>query len=391
LAIDSLQHGATTDQFWAVVQRLLAFDEPVRTSAQIRKILSKSRKPGEQSTTFSLSEQLASAFATTGVDRITNRLFTALFSQRMAQKIRDIAWDVWAAKQHGLTELADLDDFELEFVRFACAKGLCDSALKWCLALLRANLPWHTLKSKGPWVGDSRAATIRSLLSSFERVSLDSFSQLFLQCDSIFSQSVQTHRADLPGNFLPAGILLVEGTTEMILFPHIASRLGARLESCGLMLLAAGGANQVCKRFMQLKEVVAVPIACVLDADAVEQSEMIGDGLRERDQLHVLKVGEVEDTFSVSLFTDLLNQYLHGSLASAASINVEEFARHASGKRNTQAAHKLLRQRASIDFNKVEFAKLAVQRIRSERDIPEELRYIVRAIVDGLSGAADVR
>jgi hypothetical protein len=351
--------------------------------AQIRKTSARWRNPANVAGAEATLPTEKSQFA-------ADRIFTALFTIETALKIRGTHWDAWARQFKDVTSAQDcIDDFEQEFARYASACGASAAAFRWCLSVLRMNLPWHVLATAGSWADDSRATMVANLLDAINRSPCLTTSRTLLYSAPIFQQYVSQHRFELPGNFLPQGILLVEGTTEAILFPCAAFCLGASFESCGLLLWAAGGANQVVKRFMQLKEMVVIPIACVLDADAAEQAQVIRDGLREHDQLHVLQQGEVEDAFSARLFTELLNQYLHASLASSEPIKLEEFVRLSRGQRKTSVAHQLLRQRASLDFDKVQFAKLAARRFKTESDIPEELRYIVRAIVDGLSGAAD--
>lgn len=383
MPIDASSNGANAELFWAIAQRLFSFDDPARTLAQIRKTCARWRTPANAA--------IAEASAPTAKRQlVADRVFTALFSIETALKIRGIHWDAWARQSQDLAWAQDcIDDFERDFALYASARGASEATLRWCLGILRMNLPWHVLAGAGSWADDARAAMVANLLDAIINSPCLTISETLLNCAPLFQQYVFQHRCELPVNFLPHGILLVEGTTEAILFPRAASCLGTSFESCGLLLLAAGGANQVVKRFMQLKEMVVMPIACALDADAAEQAQVIRDGLREHDQLHVLQQGEVEDAFSARLFTELLNQYLHASLASSDAIKLDEFVRLSRGQRKTRVAHQLLRQRASIDFDKVQFAKLAAQRFKSESDIPEELRYIVRAIVEGLSGAAD--
>jgi hypothetical protein len=383
LPIDASSNGANAELFWAIAQRLFSFDDPARTLAQIRKTCARWRTPSNAARVEVSVPAGKSQF-------VADRIFTALFTLETALKIRGTHWDAWACQNQDLALSQDcIDDFEQDFAFYASARGAGQATLRWCLSVLRMNLPWHALAGAGSWADDARAAMVANLLDAINGSSCLTIRESLFNCTPLFQQYVLQHRCELPVNFLPQGILLVEGTTEAILFPRAASCLGTSFESCGLLLLAAGGANQVVKRFMQLKEMVVMPIACALDADAAEQAQVIRDGLREHDQLHVLQHGEVEDAFSARLFTELLNQYLQASLASSDAIKLDEFVRLSRGQRKTRAAHQLLRQRASIDFDKVQFAKLAAQRFQSESDIPEELRYIVRAIAEGLSGAAD--
>jgi hypothetical protein len=150
------------------------------------------------------------------------------------------------------------------------------------------------------------------------------------------------------------------------------------------MLLAAGGAKQVSKRFFQLRDIVSVPLFCVLDRDAVEQSELIRDALRDFDQLHVLADGEIEDAFEPKFFASVLNNYLNAKLASAEPIAASELAPDRQGRGRTATARHILRQRASLDFDKVEFAQLARDQLRTAGDIPAELRHIIGTIMAGL-------
>src|SRR5262249_52425244 len=117
-------------------------------------------------------------------------------------------------------------------------------------------------------------------------------------------------RKRLPGTFLPDLLLLVEGPTDALLIPHLAGCLSVDFDSLGVMVLPAGGSNQVLRRFLDLRDLISIPIVVVVDSDAGQQAEVLADALRDNDRLHVLKSGEIEDVFADEVLVDLVNEHL---------------------------------------------------------------------------------
>ena len=95
--------------------------------------------------------------------------------------------------------------------------------------------------------------------------------------------------------------------------------------------------------------------------------------------MFILSEGEIEDTLETEVFLDALNEYLNRSLASVSQIEYDELALHRA-LRKTELAARILRKRASLNFNKVDFAKIVANRIDDAARIPLELSLILETI-----------
>ncbi len=175
-------------------------------------------------------------------------------------------------------------------------------------------------------------------------------------------------------------IILAEGVTEIILLPWLAKNNGLDLNAAGVMLLSAGGANQVVKKYFQLKETVAIPIFCLLDHDAQVQANEIKGVLRSRDNLYVLESGEIEDLFKLESLISLLNAYLvdlpHIS-GYSSPISSEDFL---SNSNRSTVLDKLWRERDLGKFDKVGFAKFVADSPCHAQEISLDGRMLLESI-----------
>lgn len=164
----------------------------------------------------------------------------------------------------------------------------------------------------------------------------------------------------------PRLILLVEGNSELIFLPGAAEKLGFRLDDLGVALISSGGARQVVKRFLFLRELVSLPVVALLDEDAVEEIGIIEESLRDIDHLKVVEGGELEDCFSYEFLLFALNEQLqlHGQVLSQMPFYMPR-----EGPRKACLA-RLFRERGLGDFDKLEFAQVARRSLRSSADVP---------------------
>jgi hypothetical protein len=176
-----------------------------------------------------------------------------------------------------------------------------------------------------------------------------------------FQKALKQWRNNLPGHSLPELIVLVEGPTEIILLPLLALRLGIDLNALGAMLIAAGGANQVAKKYAQLKEIVAIPIFCLLDRDAEQQKNLIAGQLRSEDYLYTLKEGEIEDLIRMDSFVPLINRYLVTGQYGALGLEPVQESDFEPGLSRTAVLERLWRQRNLGKFDKVGFARFIAE------------------------------
>jgi len=102
-------------------------------------------------------------------------------------------------------------------------------------------------------------------------------------------------------------VVLAEGITEEILLPKFAQILGYDFDSNGVVVIPAGGKNQVAKEYIKLRERLNVPVVILLDADATEVANKISNKLRENDSLILIEKGEFEDILPFSLLKEAIN------------------------------------------------------------------------------------
>lgn len=197
--------------------------------------------------------------------------------------------------------------------------------------------------------------------------------------------------AALRENFRPSLIVLVEGQSELIVLPHFARLVGEPLESIGALVIASGGAKQVARRYLTMKDVLKIPIVCVFDGDAQDSAAVIEEALRDCDRLFCLEAGELEDCYSYEQLLKILARQLalKGQGLSGDAVNIPR-----QGPRK-QALNKLFRSRGLGDFDKIEFAKSTVSLTRSREDVPEEITRVIAFVARTsqqfcTNGAADI-
>lgn len=105
-------------------------------------------------------------------------------------------------------------------------------------------------------------------------------------------------------------ILLCEGETEKILLPQILKLYNIELDEKGILLIAAGGKNQVVRKFYSMLEDTKLPFFVLLDKDGLELNSVINSKLRSKDKLYLLNSGEFEDLIPVELLEKVIN-YTH--------------------------------------------------------------------------------
>ncbi len=145
------------------------------------------------------------------------------------------------------------------------------------------------------------------------------------------------------------------------------------------MIVSAGGAKQVAKRYLLLRDLVAIPIVCIFDRDAEEQAALITDTIRDCDRLFVLQAGEIEDTFNSKSFARHLNRYLEvfpGSVQPVLEGDVP------SGVSRKAILAKLWKARKLGDFDKIAFAESVARGLDTAGDVPSEFVQILRFLAE---------
>jgi hypothetical protein len=184
--------------------------------------------------------------------------------------------------------------------------------------------------------------------------------------------------AAIKGHLRPAIIVLVEGQSELIVLPHFARLKGEPLESLGALVIASGGAKQVARRYLTMKDVLNIPIVCVFDGDAEDSSILIEEALRDCDRLCCLEAKELEDCYSYEQLLKILQRQLAqtGQALTSESLDIPK-----EGPRK-EALNKLFRSCGLGDFDKIEFAKSTVSLARSKEDVPDDMSKVIEDVAE---------
>jgi hypothetical protein len=385
----------SVDEFWTMLQRYITFEEPSSRWARLRKAMNKSAEkslshkvlaklnPVEQDYLFaSLYGSANPQFAQ------INRAFNLILAQMELAKFQKITFEIWSVGVKDFYEQAMQPDFgELKELTDAIAvrDRLSPAQRLWLLHSAVAVPDWQCLRQVGPWSEDLRARAINNTFAAFapeqmaSQRSVPEFLLAFEALSKAFAEQERLLRPELPASFLPSRILLVEGPTEQIVIPHLAQCLNLSLSERGIMLVPAGGANQVMRRYLNFREVVAIPIDCVLDGDVAHHAESISEHLRDQDHLYTLSSGEIEEVFSREQLTQIANAYLetHKEGSIQPVILDSDWQDDVSKK---DALERLWRKRGLGSFDKIGFAHAVAKSIRRPAQVPAEMKEIIERI-----------
>lgn len=167
-------------------------------------------------------------------------------------------------------------------------------------------------------------------------------------------------------------VVLVEGATEEILLPKFAKAMGVDFEKEGILIIAAGGKNQVAKAYLEHKYTMNLPIVILLDADAQEQADDIEKVIRDKDKIHLIAKGEFEDILGLKLILKALNkEFKNTAKVVTADLKMD--------LPMTATLYELYKIKGFGDFKKVEFAKVIAENIDSDNDVSSELRVLINS------------
>ena len=105
-------------------------------------------------------------------------------------------------------------------------------------------------------------------------------------------------------------IILCEGQTEYTLLDTIFKLFNIDINKLGYIPIAAGGKNQVARKYYKMQEYTKTPFFILLDKDAYSIKELIEPKLRKCDTLCLLKCGEFEDLIPKNILQKTIN-YIH--------------------------------------------------------------------------------
>jgi hypothetical protein len=380
------------DQVWACFQRCLSFEDPQGRWERLQNLISKQLHdetlkvrdfPGLPlefqdhlfSTVYGFNGTNPSdlAFGNASV------LLNVIFALEDIDNFEQIAFDSWkiSLNEQRSKEISRMfpsspDDTSIR--QLAKDMDLSEAQHIWLQHARRAVPNWSLLFNSGPWSNDSRVIFICEQLREFKNASL--WPKDFLAARAAFRTALAANRNELPGHFLPEVILLVEGETESILLPHFANLLGFDFSTMGVMLMSAGGARQVARRYFELRDVVTMPMVLCVDADAGEEIEVAKEALRDGDRLHIWKDGEIEDTLETQVLVQQLNAFLQ-STGAPGTVSPNDFP---AGQRRTVLLNKLWRARGLGNFDKIGFAEIIATNVKSRDDVPPDVVHALKML-----------
>ena len=367
--------------------RLISAEEPISRFAQLRKLaLKQINDKKEKPQTFQNAQKLASTInylfgsgknndIEVGCDQIIS-LIVALDDLRL---FRTQAFELW---RRGLLE-DDSQAFQAAALPAIVnilreRHKLSEGQTLWLSFVYSCAPRWQSLIKDD---GHERYMPLRQILSRVEEILSTCPAPDMVQGKSNHEKVLllivaEIERLSLVGPLRPALLALVEGQSEAILLPAFARLLELDLDELAVQVIASGGSQQVARRYLSFRDLVNIPIFCLLDADAAESAALIEDSLREDydDELFVLASGELEDAFSYEfLMTVLAHQMrLQGHIIDT-DLSQAQLKIPRQGKRKG-ALERLFRAGGLGDFDKVEFAQIAADMLKSKDEVPEELR-----------------
>ncbi len=172
-------------------------------------------------------------------------------------------------------------------------------------------------------------------------------------------------------------LLLCEGETERIVLSTILKLLNCNLDKMGIMLIAAGGKNQVARKYYSMLDYIKLPCFILLDKDALEVKSFIDAKIRDIDSVYLINSGEFEDLIPENILINTLN-FIHNTEIHCKS---EDFDDNYSAVCNLE---NICKKYGFGEFKKAHFAqnlKEYIEKYCTKDDfIHSEISEIVKAI-----------
>lgn len=379
---------ASQPELWAVVSKILAFDEPASKSQYLRKAARKHLDKRANFEALTLQEQgriFTSIFQEE--DQIEDQTISRLVNFTLAfedlKRFSKIAFATWC-KAEWQPEPIDASITALDF-------DLTVPEKLWLTNAMLSVPSWTTIAKNDQWQSDPRVLAITHLIEELQKhhteFTTGITTSLLTKTLALWNEALSRQRKALPGGFLPKIVLLVEGQTESLILPTFAKLLGVDFNARAVYIESCGGAKQVVKHYLNLKELTTLPIICVLDADVSESAEIINDSLRAQDRMLTMNAGEMEDSFAPTTFHRLLNIYLKetGCLEPIAfsELNTSEGDR-------IEVLDRLFRIRGLGNFDKIGFAETAVKNLHKS-DVPDDGKRIIGMVEEVYNAGVKLR
>ncbi len=379
---------ASQPELWAVVSKILAFDEPTSKSQYLRKSARKHLDKRANFEALTLQEQgriFTSIFQEE--DQIEDQTISRLVNFTLAfedlKRFSKIAFATWC-KAEWQAEPIDASVAAIDF-------DLTVPEKLWLTNAMLSVPGWTTIAKNDQSQADPRLRTITTLIEILHEqraeFSNGTTTESLARTLAIWNDLLNKKRNDLPGSFLPKIVLLVEGQTESLILPTFAKLLGVNFNARAVYIESCGGAKQVVKHYLNLKELTTLPIICVLDADVSESAEIITDSLRTQDRMLTMNAGEMEDSFTPTTFHRLLNIYLKET-GCLEPIGFSELTT-SEGDR-IEVLDRLFRIRGLGNFDKIGFAETAVKNLHKS-DVPDDGKRIIGMVEEVYNAGVKLR
>lgn len=370
------------------MSKILAFDEPASKSQYLRKAARKHLDKRANFEALTLQEQgriFTSIFQEE--DQIEDQTISRLVNFTLAfedlKRFSKIAFATWC-KAEWQPEPIDASITALDF-------DLTVPEKLWLTNAMLSVPSWTTIAKNDQWQSDPRVLAITHLIEELQKhhteFTTGITTSLLTKTLALWNEALSRQRKALPGGFLPKIVLLVEGQTESLILPTFAKLLGVDFNARAVYIESCGGAKQVVKHYLNLKELTTLPIICVLDADVSESAEIINDSLRAQDRMLTMNAGEMEDSFAPTTFHRLLNIYLKetGCLEPIAfsELNTSEGDR-------IEVLDRLFRIRGLGNFDKIGFAETAVKNLHKS-DVPDDGKRIIGMVEEVYNAGVKLR
>lgn len=168
-------------------------------------------------------------------------------------------------------------------------------------------------------------------------------------------------------------LLLVEGITEELVLPKIAKVLSYDFNADGLYLLSAGGKNQVARLYNEYKDQVNIPIAILLDSDAIEIIDWLKATINSKDKFFIIPNGEFEDILPKELICKSLNK----EFMLSPGIKISDIDEN---KSTTKQLINIWKQWGLGDFSKSQFASIIATNLDDPKYVSKEIKNIIEGI-----------
>ena len=169
-------------------------------------------------------------------------------------------------------------------------------------------------------------------------------------------------------------LIIVEGITEEILLPILASKLGLDFNERGIFILGSGGKSKSPVLYNDLKEKLKIPIILLFDSDASDICQTLKKNINKKDKLICLDKGEFEDILSLNLIKRTLNNEYEPIFP----VTISEIKLY---NKRCEFLQEFFRSRQLGEFKKAKFAKLLSNNIKYNTDISEEIKQLIDNII----------